>query len=372
MNQRIVLVAGARPNFVKIAILMKHLKANRSIETVLVHTGQHYDYQLSDIFFKELNIPKPQIFLKVGQATPISQISTIMSKFERVLLRVKPDLVIVVGDVNSTIACALATSKMQIKLAHIESGLRSFDKSMPEENNRLVTDALSDYLFVSEPSGLQNLKREGIDQKKIYFVGNVMIDALRFYAKSISKSKILSRLALKKRGYCVLTLHRPSNVDNKQDLVNICNILELVSQRIKMVYPVHPRTKKMFHKHGLLSRIEKNENLMLIDPVGYIDFMMLIKQSVFVLTDSGGIQEESTVLKIPCLTMRKNTERPITVELGTSVLVGTQLNQIIKHVNVILKGRWKRGGRIPKLWDGNTSCRIMKTLDRIAKSNGTD
>ncbi|MFT5208283.1 MAG: UDP-N-acetylglucosamine 2-epimerase (non-hydrolyzing), partial [Candidatus Omnitrophota bacterium] len=322
--KKIVVVAGARPNFIKIAILMKKLKLQKRIETTLVHTGQHYDYKMSEIFFQELNIPKPDIFLNTKPGSLTAQASQIMQKFEKILARIKPDLVVVVGDVNSTLACALTASHLRIKVAHIESGLRSFDKEMPEENNRILTDHLSDYLFVSEKSGIQNLKNEGIDSKKIHFVGNIMIDALRHHKKIIDQSNIVQDLGVKQE-YCVLTLHRPGNVDAKNEIKKIKKIIGTISKQVLVVFPLHPRTKKMLLKHGYFKTLKANKNLLLCDPMGYIDFVKLMKESKFVMTDSGGMQEECTILHKPCLTLRPNTERPITVTLGTNRIVGLDM-----------------------------------------------
>ncbi len=273
-----------------------------------------------------------------------------------------------VGDVNSTAACSLVASKLNVKVAHVEAGLRSFDRTMPEEINRIITDSLSDFLFVSEKSGIRNLKREGVNSKKVHFVGNVMIDTLLSNMNKINKSNILKHLLLRSADsnmqpgvYSVLTLHRPSNVDSESALSAIYDILESVSRTIKIIYPIHPRTKKMIKKHNFLNNFEKLDNLMMIEPIGYIDFIKLVKESKFVLTDSGGIQEETTVLKVPCLTMRDNTERPSTITTGTNYLVGRNKNKIMRRVGNILKGKTKEGN-IPKCWDGKTAERIVSIL----------
>jgi len=360
--KKIMIVAGARPNFMKIAPLMREFKEHKDyFQVSLVHTGQHYDIQMSDVFFKELGIPKPHISLEVGSSSHTIQTAKIMLAFERVLLKKKPDLIVVVGDVNSTMACSLVAAKMNVQIAHVEAGLRSGDREMPEEINRIVTDSLSDYLFVSEESGLCNLKKEGVPASKVFHVGNVMIDTLLSNMSKINKSKAFKAFGLQPKAYSVLTLHRPSNVDSEETLKEIYTILDAISKKINVIYPIHPRTKKMIEKHKFGKKLEKLNNLILIGPLGYIDFMKLVKESQFVLTDSGGIQEETTVLKVPCLTMRKNTERPATIEQGTNILVGRNQSKIVKEVNKILNNRSKKGG-IPKYWDGKTAQRIVKIL----------
>lgn len=363
--KKIFLVAGARPNFIKIAPLMRELKKHRrNFNTRLVHTGQHYDFSMSEIFFDHLEIPKPDIYLNVGSGSHSVQTAKVMTAFEEEVLNEKPGLVIVVGDVNSTLACSLVASKLNIKVAHVEAGLRSFDRTMPEEINRIVTDSLSDYLFVSEESGLKNLKKEGVNADKVHFVGNVMIDTLLFHMDKIDKSDILTRLSLISNShYSVLTLHRPANVDSKDALKQIYDILKAICERIKVVYPIHPRSRKMIESHGLLKKFEHLKNLCMIDPLGYIDFIKLVKESGFVLTDSGGIQEETTVLKVPCLTMRENTERPVTVKVGSNILVGREKQKIIDSVDAILKSKWKKG-KIPELWDGEAAIRIINILSK--------
>lgn len=363
MISKIIVVAGARPNFMKIALLVQQLRAIKSKQTILVHTGQHYDYQMSEVFFQELKIPKPDVFLNVGSGSHAVQTAKIMTEFEGVMLKEKPDLVIVAGDVNSTLACALVATKMNVKVAHIESGLRSLDRGMPEEINRLATDAISDYLFVSEASGLHNLKKEGADPKKVFYVGNVMIDALIANLPTIRKSGILKKLGVKPGSYAALTLHRPSNVDTKQALLEIYDILKNITSQLPLVYPIHPRTKSMIEKHGLKEKFAKLAHLKQVQPLGYIDFIQLVKNAKFMLTDSGGIQEESTYLGVPCLTMRENTERPSTIEEGTNKLMGRNKAHILKAVRQIMAGRWKKG-RIPMYWDGKSTARIVKIIKK--------
>lgn len=322
-------VAGARPDFVKIAPLLREFANHRNVfETCLVHTGQHYDFEMSGVFFQGLQIPEPDIHLNVGSHSHAVQTARIMIAFEKVLMKNRPDLVVVVGDVNSTVACALVASKLGVKVAHVEAGLRSFDRTMPEEINRVVTDSISDYLFVSEQSGIRNLKREGVPSEKVHFVGNVMIDSLLWSGPLVGRSNILDTLNLTEEGFGVVTLHRPANVDSNGTLSEVYDILRLVSEKIELVYPAHPRTRSMLERFGLLEKWEDLTNLRFIDPLGYLDFVRLMRDSRFLLTDSGGIQEETTALGIPCLTMRENTERPVTVTRGTNTLVGKDKGKI--------------------------------------------
>jgi UDP-N-acetylglucosamine 2-epimerase (non-hydrolysing) len=359
---KILVIAGARPNFMKVAPLLREFrKQGNRFRVKLVHTGQHYDFKMSDVFFRDLGIAKPDIYLGVGSGSQAVQTANLMTAFEKVLLQEKPDWIIVVGDVNSTLACSLVASKMNVKVAHVEAGLRSFDRAMPEEINRIVTDNLSDALFVSEQSGLVNLKKDNIAKSKIFFVGNVMIDTLLYQMPRIDQSKILSQLNLLPGAYAVLTLHRPSNVDSRPALLEIHKILHTISSKIKIVYAIHPRTKKMIETHGLEKLFNSITNLLLIEPLGYMDFIKLVKHSCFVLTDSGGIQEETTVLKIPCLTMRTNTERPVTIKQGTNILVGRDSSKIIRFSSRILAGKNKRG-KTPLFWDGKAAQRIVKIM----------
>ena len=347
----------------KIAQLVERLKKNRRIDCLLVHTGQHYDFDMSEVFFQDLRIPKPDIFLSVGSGSHAEQTAKIMTSFESVLLDKTPDLVVVAGDVNSTLACSLTAAKLDVKVAHIESGLRSFDRTMPEEINRIVTDTLSDFHFVSERSGLENLAREGANKKGTHLVGSIMIDPLVSKMRLIDRSGILKALEIKKGDYAVLTLHRPGNVDSADSLAEVFEILAAVSEKIKLVYPLHPRTKQSLKSNGMLDRFRDIPGLLMTEPLGYLDFMKLVKDSRFVLTDSGGIQEETTYLNIPCLTMRENTERPSTIEFGTNELVGRDKVRIVKAVDRILKGRWKQG-RVPRYWDGKTTERILEVITK--------
>jgi len=361
LKRKLIVVAGARPNFMKIARLVELLKKDRSTICVLVHTGQHYDFEMSEVFFQELRIPTPDVFLNVGSGSHAEQTAKIMTGFETILLNEKPDLVIVAGDVNSTLACSLTAAKLHIKVAHIESGLRSFDRTMPEEINRVVTDSLSEIHFASEQSAIENLLLEGASKKSIYLVGSVMVDPVVRMAKTIDRSRVLRRLALRPQGYAVLTLHRPSNVDSAETLGEIYAILAEVCQRIPLIYPIHPRTRASIEAHHMSDMFAKLHDLQLVEPLGYLDFIKLVKESRFVLTDSGSIQEETTYLHVPCLTMRENTERPSTVEMGTNKLVGRDKATILKAIDCILNGKW-RPGRVPRYWDGQTTERIIAIL----------
>jgi len=360
---KILNVAGARPNFMKIAPLMKEMQKHPEIHPLLVHTGQHYDERMSKLFFEDLQIPTPDIDLEVGSASHAVQTARIMIAFEQVLLEKQPDLVVVVGDVNSTIGCALPAVKLHIPVAHVEAGLRSFDRQMPEEINRVLTDSISEYLFVTEPSGEKNLLREGIPQEKIYFVGNVMIDTLLSNKTKAEQSAVLETLDLTPQGYVLLTLHRPSNVDVRETFVRILDALEEIQTRLPIIFPIHPRTKKRIEEFGLSIRVASMQNLRLIEPLGYLDFLKLISQSALMLTDSGGIQEETTILKVPCITLRENTERPVTTgPQGTNVIVGTRTERILEESHNILNGNKEFSEEMPDLWDGKAAERIVHIL----------
>jgi len=364
LNPKILCVVGTRSDLIKIASFLRELKKDKWAETILVFTGQHYDYEMSQIFFQNLDISKPKYNLKVGSGSHAFQTGKIIERLEPILIKEKPNLVIVVGDVNSTLAGALTATKLHIPIVHIESGLRSFDMLMPEEINRKLTDHISNFLFATEPSGVKNLLREGISKNKIFLVGNTAIDILKDLLPKIRKSKILKELKLKDKDYGVLTLHRPENVDNPELFKQLLDILTNVQEKIKIIFPIHPRTKKILEKlEGYnLSNVE------IIKPLGYLDFLALVLHSKFVLTDSGGIQEETTFLKIPCLTLRKNTERPITITLGSNILCDSNKKKILNEVDKILKGKYKKS-KIPKFWDGKTTERIIKILKKYVKHN---
>lgn len=361
MQFKVLSVVGTRPNFIKIAPLIREIRKHQQISHTLVHTGQHYDKPMNKLFFDELKIPNPDINLGVGSASDAAQTAKIMLEFEKILIKKKPDLVIVVGDVNSTLAAAITAKKCGIKVAHVEAGLRSFDMTMPEELNRIVTDHISDFLFTTEESGNVHLINEGIGKNKIHFVGNVMIDTLLSHKEAAKKSKAMQNLNLAKGGYAVLTLHRPSNVDSKDSLEKVFSILEQIQKKIKVIFPAHPRTLKNIEKFSLSQKIKKQKNLVMTGPAGYLDFLCLMSNSKFVITDSGGIQEETTVLGVPCITLRDNTERPVTVEEGTNMLVSTDKDKIIEASKKIINGTDVKG-KMPKLWDGKAAERIANIL----------
>jgi len=359
---KILIVVGTRPNFVKVAPLDKELKKYSKFSSILVHTGQHYGSEMSESFFNELKLPRPDIYLGVGSGTHAEQTGKIMIKFEKVCKAEQPDLIVVVGDVNSTIACTLVAVKLGIKVAHVEAGLRSFDRTMPEEINRILTDSISDYLFTTCEDANENLLKEGIDKEKIYFVGNIMIDTLLKFKKRAEKKNTFEKFDLNKKNYALLTLHRPSNVDKKASLEKILRAIKMISYKIPLIFPTHPRTKKFIKDHNLSSIINNSNSIILSKPLGYLEFLNLMINAKLVLTDSGGIQEETTVLKIPCLTLRKNTERPITVKIGTNILVGDDESKILINTEKILKNNYKNNYKIPKYWDGNTAKRIISII----------
>ena len=387
---KIISVVGARPNFMKVAPIHKALKKVSNLDSnilhLICHTGQHYDEKMSKVFFDDLELPKPDFYLGVGSGSHAEQTANVMIQFEKILIDEKPDMVLVVGDVNSTIACSLTAKKLHIKVVHVEAGLRSFDMEMPEEINRVLTDRISDFLFVTEESGLINLKNEGVPDDKIFFVGNVMIDSLIHYQPKVDASNILhdlnlpssvrvsARLAKTKsrqeahrelnneisiQGYVLVTLHRPSNVDTKESLEKLVNFLNRLGKERKVVFPIHPRTKSNLEKFELLKNL--NQSVIITDPIGYIDFQALIKNAELIVTDSGGIQEESTYLGVQCITLRTSTERPITVDIGTNQLIGIDLSKAEAACLNVLKGN-KKIGKIPPLWDGESSNRIVDIL----------
>jgi len=342
------------------AIEEHNKNSNRQIKEVIIHTAQHYDDNISKIFFNELNIPEPHYNLGVGSGPHGWQTGEMLKRIEKVLIKEAPDILLAYGDTNSTLAGALAAAKLYIPVAHVEAGLRSFDRQMPEEINRILTDAISGYLFITEESAYKNLHQEGIPKEKIFFVGNVMIDTLKKFKIQSEKLKTSEKLGLNKHQYALLTLHRPSNVDDKDSFKRILNGLLKISKRLLIFFPAHPRTKKQIELFKLQSYFSDSD-IRIVDPIGYLDFLNLMTNSKFVLTDSGGIQEETTVLNIPCLTLRKNTERPITVSQGTNTIVGNDTDKIIQQANKIIDGSYKQGNT-PKLWDGKAAQRIVKIL----------
>jgi UDP-N-acetylglucosamine 2-epimerase (non-hydrolysing) len=354
---KLTAVVGARPNFMKIAPLMWELGRRPAVETVLVHTGQHYDERMSELFFEELRIPRPDVNLEVGSASHAVQTAEVMKRFEPIIREQRPDAVVVVGDVNSTLACALTAVKLGVPVAHVESGLRSFDRSMPEEINRILTDAISHWLFVTEPSGVVNLRAEGVAESRIFFVGNVMIDTLLACRAASERSAILEDLGLTGREYAVLTLHRPANVDDPSVFHKLLAAIERLQFTLPIVFPIHPRTRSALNGFAAGGM----PNVRLTDPLGYLDFMKLVAHARLVLTDSGGIQEETTVLGVPCVTLRNNTERPVTLEQGTNVLAGQETDRIVSAGLCALD---RPPGRtpLPDLWDGRAAIRIADIL----------
>jgi len=364
-RKKIVLIAGTRPNFIKIASLMRALLAMpERFEPFVLHTGQHYDDNLSKVFFDDLQLPRADRNLGVGSGSHATQTAEIMRRFEPILLEIDPDCVVVVGDVNSTIACTLVASKRGVAVAHVEAGLRSFDRTMPEEINRVLTDAISDLLFVSERSGLENLEREGVPREKVFFVGNVMIDTLLQHRQRAESSEVHRTLGLKPREYAVLTLHRPSNVDDAATFRSIIRAMNRIGREVPIVLPIHPRTLDRLDKLGLQKDLEAAAGLRAIPPLGYLDFLKLQADARVVLTDSGGVQEETTVLRVPCVTLRENTERPITTSQGTNVLAGTDPERIVSEALRALRGESRISTELPELWDGKAGERIAEELGR--------
>ncbi|MGI8735076.1 MAG: non-hydrolyzing UDP-N-acetylglucosamine 2-epimerase [Pyrinomonadaceae bacterium] len=358
---KVINVVGARPNVMKVAPLVDAMKRReREFTPLVVHTGQHYDVMMSDAFFQDLGLPEPDLYLSVGSGSHAAQTAAVMQRFEPVVLQEKPDWVLVVGDVNSTLACALVCVKLGIKVAHVEAGLRSRDRSMPEEINRLLTDQISDLLFTPSQDADENLRAEGVPAERIRFVGNIMIDSLNKQLENAKASQIREHLGVADKDYAVLTLHRPSNVDDHATLQGILDAIKQIGKRIPIIFPVHPRTRKMIAELGLAKEVESA--LRVIEPLGYLDFLRLYSGARLVLTDSGGIQEETTVLGIPCLTLRENTERPITVEMGTNTIVGTDPREITAAAFAALADGGTREHRIPPLWDGHTAERILDAL----------
>jgi UDP-N-acetylglucosamine 2-epimerase (non-hydrolysing) len=369
---KILNVAGARPNFMKLAPLIRRMQQHPEIAALLVHTGQHYDANMAGQFFRDLELPQPYASLEVGSGSHANQTAEVMKRLEPVLEEVRPDLVLVVGDVNSTLAAALTATKLQIPVAHVEAGLRSHDRTMPEEINRLLTDAIADYLFVTEESGRQNLLHDGVDPRKIHFVGNVMIDALEDFRPLWEGSAIHHRLGLRQGQYGVVTLHRPSNVDDTRTLQDLINALRQVAREVPIIFPVHPRTmKRLATLNGSVAFLALDAQspavpatgLSCVDPLGYPDFMALVAGARLVLTDSGGLQEETTALGVPCLTLRENTERPVTVTHGTNRIIGTSSARIVEEAFQVLRNPREAPAR-PPLWDGRAAERIVTILAR--------
>jgi UDP-N-acetylglucosamine 2-epimerase (non-hydrolysing) len=364
MSKKILTIVGTRPNIIKITQFERVIKNYPQLQHRLLHTGQHYNHNMSEVFFSELGLKEPDYFLKLDQNTVISQFTQIMQGIEQTVLDYKPDVIMVVGDVNSTLAAALVANKMGVQLAHVESGLRSFDRTMPEEINRILTDTITDLFFVTEQSGVKHLLAEGKLQEQIHFVGNTMIDTLVAFDTQIKGSPILEKLQLSPQSYALLTMHRPGNVDTKEGLSQLLDLLEELTQITGIVFPVHPRTLKRFNEFGLYHHIEHNKNLILLEPVGYLDFQKLILHAQFVITDSGGIQEETTFRKVPCITLRPNTERPSTIEVGSNTLLHFEKEKIVATVEQITNGTYKNC-QIPPYWDGKATERIFEVISKL-------
>ena len=363
--RKIVLVAGARPNFMKVGpVLRELLKYPQFFRTQFIHTGQHYDTEMSDVFFQDLDLPRPDQSLGVGSGSHAEQTAKIMVAFEQVCSNNRPDLVLVVGDVNSTMACAITAKKLCIPVAHVEAGLRSHDWTMPEEINRVVTDVISDLLFTPSRDADQNLLREGISSERIHFVGNVMIDCLLTQLSKTEKRDVLNRFSLDAKNYAVLTLHRPSNVDEQEVFRSIIDTLIDLSHELPIVWPIHPRSRKRLENFGLLDRVTQSRGLRLTPPLGYLDMLALNRFARLIITDSGGLQEEATVLGVPCITLRPNTERPITVEVGCNQVVGNQPDRIRSAILSVLNTNGCQI-HIPELWDGRAAVRIVQVLLRF-------
>jgi UDP-N-acetylglucosamine 2-epimerase (non-hydrolysing) len=363
LTKKILIIVGTRPNFIKVTRFKELIRSYPQLQVEIVHTGQHWDRNMSEVFFEEFGL-KPDYMLSASAHSVVDQFSSMMSKLSELILEIgKPDLMIVPGDVNSTLASALVANKMGIPLAHLESGLRSFDREMPEEINRLLTDEISDYFFVTEQSGLDHLAEEK-KHGEVYFVGNTMIDTLVHFEPQILKSAIRQQLGIQDKPFILVTLHRPSNVDSPEGQVKIMRLFAELSKKYTIVFPIHPRTRKNFEAADKVAQWLENGNLHLLDPLGYFDFQSLVKHAELILTDSGGIQEESTYRQVPCLTLRENTERPITVDLGTNTLVPFDEALILSLIDQVHEGTYKKG-EIPPLWDGKATERILAAISKI-------
>ena len=362
--KRIAIIVGTRPNFIKVTQFSRVLKPYaHKFAFKIIHTGQHFDEKMSDVFFKQFGM-EPDIFLNIEADSPNIQMAKMMIGLEQSFKEYRPDLVLVVGDVNSTAAAALTANKMNIKVAHVESGLRSFDRSMPEELNRIITDCIADYFFVTEQSGMDNLIKEGKNPEQLFFVGNTMIDTMVAFRTQIDSSDIMQKLKIGRKSFVLMTMHRPGTVDTPTGLDQLMGLINEVSKRYKIVFPIHPRTLKKMHDFNLKKKLDENANLITTEPLDYFSFQKLVKECKFVITDSGGIQEESTFLMVPCLTLRSNTERPSTVLIGTNELVPFSLTEIKNKIQEIEHGNFKKGN-IPPLWDGNATQRIAEVLLKI-------
>lgn len=361
--KKVLTVVGTRPNFIKITQFHKEFE-KAGIEHKLLHTGQHYDVNLSDVFFQQLNIPAPDFHLGIKGGSPCYQIGSIIIELEKVLLEYKPDMLLVVGDVNSTAAASIVGNKLGIKTGHIESGLRSFDLTMPEENNRLITDSIADYYFITEPSGTKNLLAEGKSQEKLFYVGNTMIDTLVAFENQIDSATVLKEYQLIDNEFVLMTMHRPANVDGLTSLQKLHELLAYITKTKKVVWPIHPRTINRMEQLGIKGDFEALDGLIMSKPLDYFSFQKLISACQFIMTDSGGIQEESTYRQKACLTLRENTERPVTVEVGTNTLVSFNLEELLPLIDQINQGSYKQG-KVPELWDGKATERILEAIKQL-------
>ncbi len=359
-KKKLMIIVGTRPNFIKVTQFRKHCDASGKIDLTIVHTGQHYDQKMSGVFFEQFMLV-PDHFLNIGQGSPTEQMAAIMVGLEDAVNQFSPDMMMVVGDVNSTMAAAITANKMHIPICHLESGLRSGDRSMPEEINRIITDRITDHYFITEQSGWDHLISEGQSEGNMHFVGNTMIDTIVAFDEEIEQSDVLSKYVLEPRDYVLMTMHRPATVDNPEELEKLLGLMEMVTQNLSLVFPIHPRTVKNIQKFGLQDRLDAIERLVLTEPMDYFSFQKLIKYSRFILTDSGGIHEESTFRQVPCLTLRPNTERPSTITLGTNELVTFDLDVLKGKIQNILEGKEKKG-EIPPMWDGGATERIVVEL----------
>lgn len=360
--KRILVVVGTRPNFIKVTRFREVAAGYPELEVKIVHTGQHYDERMADVFFRQFDLT-PDFFLNVTQGEPVIQIAEIITGIARLIGEYRPSLLVVVGDVNSTMAAAIAANKTGTRLVHVESGLRSFDRTMPEEFNRIVTDDLTDIFLVTEPSGRKNLLNEGKREAQIHMTGNTMIDTMVSCREHIAKSPVLTDLAVTERKFILMTIHRPSNVDTAEGLGLVAELIGRISESLPIVFPVHPRTRKALEANTLMRSLRENGRVVLTEPLGYFDFQKLVSSCMCVVTDSGGIQEETTFLGIPCLTLRPNTERPVTIDVGTNTLLPFNIAEISKHVESIMAGNYKKGA-VPELWDGRSTERIFEILSR--------
>ena len=354
-------VVGARPNFMKVAPLHRALEQHDRFDSKIVHTGQHYDEQMSDVFFNQLELPRPDVYLGVGSGSHAEQTARVMTAFEEVVEDVEPDLVVVVGDVNSTLACALVATKLHVPVAHVEAGLRSGDRRMPEEINRLVTDRIAEYLFVTEQSGIDHLRQEGVSDDKIFFVGNLMIDSLVHFREKAAETSIVEDLGVEEGTYALMTMHRPANVDHEEGVRALLRIIEDIAAERSLVFPMHPRTRNRFEEFGLEDELTSVEGLRLLEPLGYLEFLRLMETAAVVVTDSGGIQEETTFLGVPCLTLREHTERPVTIEAGTNELLPLDPARVVERVREVAPT--DPSAERPPYWDGRAAARIVEAFE---------